>query len=212
MTVLSALTPLTPLLSLFLLAAPAASGAPTDPVPADPAPVESAVGESRPAAGWPVPGPAGGPRPVVVGLWDPPPTPWAAGHRGVDLATARGAEVRAAASGRVAFAGQVAGRGVLTIELDDGGSPPLRITHEPVLAAVEVGERVSAGQLVGELAAGPFHCPSACLHWGLLRGETYLDPLSLLPAHLLGAGPVRLLPTEGVPLPDGGAGDGGGAV
>ena len=34
------------------------------------------------------------------------------------------------------------------------------------------------------------HClPRACLHWGWLRGETYLDPL-----RLVGGGPVRLLP------------------
>ena len=179
------LTVLNPLLSVFLLAWPAA-GAP------------AADGT---AGSWPVPGPAGGPRPVVARLWDPPPAPWAAGHRGVDLATAPGAEVRAAAPGRVTFAGPVAGRGVLTIELDGGGEPPLRITHEPVLASVAVGDRVAAGEVVGSLAEGPFHCPTACLHWGLLRDETYLDPLSLLPARLLGAGPVRLLPVGGVPLP-----------
>lgn len=38
------------------------------------------------------------------------------------------------------------------------------------------------------------HCfPRACLHWGWLRGETYLDPLELV-----GAGPVRLVPWQGL--------------
>ncbi|MYR91984.1 M23 family peptidase, partial [Streptomyces sp. SID685] len=39
------------------------------------------------------------------------------------------------------------------------------------------------------------HCgASTCVHWGLLRGGTYLNPLSLLPPWLLGRGPSRLLP------------------
>ena len=42
----------------------------------------------------------------------------------------------------------------------------------------------------GTLELAGSHCfPRACLHWGWLRGETYLDPLGLV-----GAGPVRLLP------------------
>ncbi|MFC6515912.1 hypothetical protein ACFQFR_25935 [Streptomyces goshikiensis] len=51
---------------------------------------------------------------AVVRWWDPPPGPYAAGHRGVDLAAPVGAEVRAAGPGRVHFAGPVAGRGVLS--------------------------------------------------------------------------------------------------
>ncbi|MCG7207085.1 M23 family peptidase, partial [Streptomyces arenae] len=48
------------------------------------------------------------------------------------------------------------------------------------------------------------HCGAgACVHWGLLRGETYLDPLLLLPPWLLNRGPSRLLPVLGVPLPKG---------
>ncbi|MDT0308191.1 M23 family metallopeptidase [Streptomyces sp. DSM 44917] len=164
-------------------------------------------GAAEPAGGWPVPGEDAAARPRVVRLFEPPPEPWAAGHRGVDLATRAGAPVRAAAGGRVSFAGRVAGRGVLTIELAGTGSPPLRLTHEPVRATVAEGERVTAGEVVGALEAGPFHCAGPCLHWGLRRGEAYLDPLSLLPPGLLRAGPARLLPVDGVPLPGaGGAG------
>nr|WP_244177071.1 M23 family metallopeptidase [Streptomyces albus] len=159
---------------------------------------------------WPVDGPGGGPggkgraagrRPEVLRGWQPPPSRYAAGHRGVDLASRTGRTVRAAAPGRVSFAGVVAGRGVVSIELDGTGGPPLRITYQPVSAGVEKGDRVTAGQPVGVLGPGPFHCRTACLHWGLLRGEEYLDPLSLLPAWMLRGAPSRLLPVFGVPEP-----------
>lgn len=153
------------------------------------------------ARSWPVPGPPGAPRPVVVRGWDPPASPWGAGHRGVDLGTAVGAEVRAAAAGRVSFAGSVAGRGVVTVTLRGTGEPPLRVTYEPVRAAVEVGDVVRAGDVVGRVQGGPFHCARACLHWGLLRGQRYLNPVSLLPEWMLRAGRFRLLPFLDVPVP-----------
>lgn len=151
---------------------------------------------------WPVAG-AAGIWPAVLRGWEPPPTPWAAGHRGVDLAAAARATVRAAVSGRVTFAGTVAGRGVLTIELSRSGRPPLRTTYEPVHATVRKGARVGAGRPVAVLQRGPFHCRGPCLHWGLRRGKTYLDPLTLLPAPMLRTGPSRLLPVIGVPVPRG---------
>lgn len=148
---------------------------------------------------WPVAGPEGAARPSVLRAWRPPPAPWAAGHRGVDLAARAGQPVRAAAAGRVSFAGPVAGRGVLTIELSGTGAPPLRTSYEPVRAAVLKGARVAAGQVVGVVEAGPFHCPPGCLHWGLRRGDRYLDPLSLLPPSMLRGSPSRLLPVFDAP-------------
>ncbi|MGX1851301.1 murein hydrolase activator EnvC family protein [Streptomyces sp. NPDC055299] len=150
---------------------------------------------------WPVTGPAGI-RPTVLRGWDPPPSPWAAGHRGVDLASSTGAEVRAAAPGRVAYAGTVAGRGVLTIEVSHSGRPPLRTTYEPVDPTTRKGQHITAGQKVAVLQRGPFHCRAPCLHWGLRRGKTYLNPLSLLPRSMLLGGPSRLLPIFGVPVPE----------
>ncbi|MFI5805465.1 M23 family metallopeptidase [Streptomyces sp. NPDC051561] len=146
---------------------------------------------------WPV-----GQRPAVVRGWEPPPSPYTAGHRGVDLAAVAGQEVRAAAAGRVSFAGRVAGRGVLSITLSGTGDPPLRTTYEPVRALVAKDADVVAGQVVAVLEPGTYHCPaSGCLHWGLLRHETYLNPLSLLPPGLLHRSPPRLLPVFGVPPP-----------
>lgn len=126
------------------------------------------------------------PHPVVRGF-RPPETPYGVGHRGVDLAAPEGAGVFAAADGLVVYAGPLAGRGVVSIEHDGG----LRTTYEPVDPLVEVGKRVSRGQLIGHLQGGHPGCPpgSVCLHWGARRALEYLDPL-----RLVGAGTVRLLP------------------
>ncbi|NEA65385.1 M23 family metallopeptidase [Streptomyces sp. SID12488] len=166
------------------------------PPPTEPSPTTDAPPTPTIARAWPV-----GSRPLVLRAWEPPPTPYARGHRGVDLAAAPGAPVRAVAAGRVHFAGRVAGRGVVSVELSSTGTPPLRTTYEPVTVTVEKGTEVTAGEVVGTVETGSGHCPTTCVHWGLLRGDTYLDPLTLLPAWLLHRGPSRLLPVTGVPLP-----------
>ncbi|WP_436848706.1 murein hydrolase activator EnvC family protein [Streptomyces asoensis] len=171
---------------------PTAPGpSPTTPAPPDPAPPVPAVGRV-----WPV-----GVRPAVLRGWEPPAGPYAPGHRGVDLAAAPGAGVRAVAAGRVSFAGRVAGRGVVSVELSATGLPPLRTTYEPVRALVRQGDEVAPGQVVGTVEPTGSHCAGTCVHWGLLRGDTYLDPLALLPPWLRRSGPSRLLPVLGVPLP-----------
>ncbi|WP_192579852.1 M23 family metallopeptidase [Micromonospora sp. AMSO31t] len=135
---------------------------------------------------WPL---AGTPR--VTRRFDPPPEPWLPGHRGVDLAGTPDAQVRSAGAGVVLFAGTVAGRPVVTVGHADG----LRTTYEPVLPGPAAGARVAAGTPIGLLSAGHPGCvAAACLHWGLRRGEEYLDPLALL-----GLGPVRLLPLDPPP-------------
>lgn len=129
------------------------------------------------------------PEPEVVDRFDAPEDPWGSGHRGVDLAGFAGQPVRAALDGRVAFVGRIAGRGVVTVA-HHGVAAGTRTTYEPVAATVSPGDRVAAGDVVGRLEVVGSHCfPAACLHWGWLRGETYLDPL-----RLVGGGPVRLLP------------------
>ncbi|MFJ9825378.1 peptidoglycan DD-metalloendopeptidase family protein [Streptomyces sp. NPDC101160] len=137
---------------------------------------------------WPV----GPPRPEILRGWEPPPGPYAAGHRGLDLAAPPGTAVRAPAPATVTFAGPVAGHGVLTLTLTGTGLPPLRTTYGPVEPLVRVGTVVRTGDIVARVAPDGDHCEVSCLHWGLLRGETYLNPLGLL-----GGGPSRLLPVWG---------------
>lgn len=144
------------------------------------APAQSGSGGERWT--WPL-----DPRPEVVRVFDPPEDPYGAGHRGIDLSGRIGQPVLAVADGRVRFVGMVAGRGVVVIEHGDE-----RSTYEPVIGAVDLGDRVRAGEVVGRLELVGSHCwPSACLHLGRISGETYLDPLELLVG---AAGPVRLLP------------------
>ncbi|MFC4786721.1 M23 family metallopeptidase [Nocardioides sp. MAHUQ-72] len=143
-----------------------------------------APGAPDPVGVWPL-----RPDPEVVAGFDPPTSPWGAGHRGVDLLGSPGQPVRSALPGVVAFVGSVAGRGVVVV---DHGST--RTTYEPVTSTARVGDTVAGGDRIGLLDLPGSHCfPRACLHWGWIEGETYLDPL-----RLVGFGPVRLLPLSGV--------------
>jgi len=158
---------LLPLLALLVVAAPApAFAAATTPAPRWTAPLTGPLDVTRP--------------------FERPPGPYAAGHRGVDLGGAAGSPVLAAGDGVVVFAGMVAGRPVVSIDHADGR----RTTYEPVDPTVAAGQAVARGTPIGVLLAGHAGCPrEACLHWGLRRGETYLDPMLLLhPVQ------VRLLP------------------
>lgn len=112
---------------------------------------------------------------------------YAAGDRGVDLAGVPGQRVVSATAGTVAFAGPVAGQGVVSIRLADGSV----LTYEPVAPSVHAGNAMAAGAAIGRLDGGHLRCPApACLHWGLRRPDgTYADPMALL-----GATRVRLLP------------------
>ena len=145
----------------------------------------SPPGSATRLGGWPL-----RPEPEVVSGFAPPPVAWAAGHRGVDLLGRPGQQVRAARPGTVTFAGRIAGRGVVVVSHGD-----TRTTYEPVTASVARGDRVAQGAVLGRLELLGSHClPRACLHWGLIRHETYIDPLTLV-----GRGPVRLLPWAGLP-------------
>ena len=139
------------------------------------------LSDPRAGFGWPLAG-----TPVVERRFDPPESDYGAGHRGVDLAADVGEEVLAAGAGTVTYAGLLAGRGVVAVTHAGG----LRTTYEPVDASVLLGDVVETGDVLGTVATGHASCRTGtCLHWGLRRGDAYLDPLVLV----LG-GPVRLLP------------------
>ncbi len=113
--------------------------------------------------------------PVVDGF-RPPPSPYAAGNRGLEYGTAPGTAVRAAAGGVVTFAGLVAGTRHVTVLHADG----LRTSYSYLdRVDVVVGQRVEQGDLLGTTLGR--------LHLGARVGDAYLDPASLF-----GARPPRV--------------------
>jgi septal ring factor EnvC (AmiA/AmiB activator) len=101
----------------------------------------------------------------VVDAFRPPAHRFGSGNRGWELATRGGELVRAVGHGVVAFAGQVAGSGVVSIVHPDG----LRSSVTGLArVVVRTGDSVVAGAPIGVAAAG--------LHLGFRRNGQYVDP------------------------------------
>jgi murein DD-endopeptidase MepM/ murein hydrolase activator NlpD len=135
---------------------------------------------------WPVTGP-------VIEPFDAPDLPYGTGHRGIDIATAVGAPVRAPAPGVIAFAGPVGGS--LFVTLDHGGG--LRSTYSWVSAiAVRRGDLVAAGAPLASSGTGHPGVTPPHLHFGVLRDGLYVDPMQYLaPGSVVGS--IRLAPLDG---------------
>lgn len=118
----------------------------------------------------------------VLDPFQPPPQPWLPGNRGIEYGTAAGDPITAIGRGRVAFAGPVAGRLVISIDHPGG----LRSTYTGLAEIlVERGQVVGGGEVIGR-SGGPFH-------HGVKRGDQYLDPASLW-GRPVGGGRVVLVP------------------
>ncbi|MBM7475121.1 murein hydrolase activator EnvC family protein [Curtobacterium herbarum] len=163
---LTVLVTLTVLATVPLLASVAGAAS-------SPPPQTAAQSAARSAARWSWPTATR----VVVRPWEAPATDYGPGHRGLDVPAPPGTPVTAPADGTVAFAGQVGGRPVVTI--DHGGG--LVSTLDPVVPSVSAGAVVRRGQGVGTVGNG--HCPATapCLHLGARVDDRYVDPLPLLP-------------------------------
>ncbi|CAN5505445.1 hypothetical protein BH10ACT6_BH10ACT6_00240 [soil metagenome] len=103
-----------------------------------------------------------------------PPTPYAAGHRGIDIRAAGGSPVLAPDDGIVHFAGVVVDRPVLSIADSDG----VLSSFEPVSSTLATGDPVRRGEVIGTLLAG--HCATPCLHLGARVDGEYVNPLLFL--------------------------------
>ena len=119
---------------------------------------------------WPVGGP-------VIRGFDPPDTPFGAGHRGIDIAVPPGTPILAPETGTVSFAGPVGGELFVTI-VHGGG---LSSTYSWISAAtVRKGDVVSRARTIGATGAGHPGASVPHLHFGVkLDGES-VDPLELL--------------------------------
>ncbi|WP_167389310.1 murein hydrolase activator EnvC family protein [Corynebacterium amycolatum] len=122
----------------------------------------------------------------VLRDYTPPEKRWQPGHRGVDLNASPGQPIRASAPGVVHFAGSIAGMTSVSIMHADG----IRTTYQPIDTALEKGDHVAAGQVIGHLVVNAKH-PEPGLHWGALRGKDYLNPLDLIQRRPIVLKPVR---------------------
>lgn len=127
-------------------------------------------------------------RPAILGSWSwpvaaphaiaraylAPPTPYAAGHRGIDLRADSSAVVVAPDDGVVYFAGVVVDRPVLSIAHAGG----VLSSFEPVSTTLAAGDAVTRGQPIGTLLPG--HCEAPCLHLGARVNGQYVNPLLFL--------------------------------
>ena len=155
--------------------------------PVPPAAATPAYGEYQ----WPVHGP-------VVQAYQSLPSPYTAGHRGLDLAASPGTSVRAANDGVVAFAGQVGGALYISIDHPDG----VRTTYSWVASiGVHKNQEVLAGAVIGTTGLG--HptgvVASPHLHLGARYGGEYLDPMLLLEGIDV-VDLIRLAPLELTPI------------
>jgi murein DD-endopeptidase MepM/ murein hydrolase activator NlpD len=119
---------------------------------------------------WPLRGP-------VIRWFEPPPDPYHAGHRGIDIAAPFGTAVKASREGVVAFAGWVGGALFISIDHPDG----VRTTYS-WLSEVRVhkGQHVARAELIGRSGHGHPEVPEPHLHFGARVGSDYIDPMLLL--------------------------------
>jgi len=136
---------------------------------------------AEPSWSWPVAAPHPVVRPFVA-----PPTPYAPGHRGIDI-RATDPSVFAPAAGVVSFAGVIVDRPVLSIRHPGG----IVSSYEPVETTLVAGDAVDRGQFIGTPLPG--HCAGLCLHFGVRVNGQYVSPLALLG----GIPRSILLPTRG---------------
>lgn len=136
---------------------------------------------------WPLRGP-------VIRRFEPPPSPYEAGHRGIDIAAPFGTDVAASRDGVVAFAGWVAGSLFVSIDHPDG----VRTTYSWLSEAlVKKGQAVERKQRIGRSGHGHPEVPETHLHFGARVGSEYIDPMLLLEGADV-AGLIHLAPlTEG---------------
>ena len=126
-------------------------------------------------------------RPPVAGkVTDPfraPSCPYCSGNRGLEYRVGVNAQVRAVATGTVAWAGSIAGTRYVVVRHANGW----RTTYGKLVSThLSQGDTVAGRSVIGR-ATGPFY-------FGLRVGATYRDPAPLL-GRLVGR--QRLVPTDG---------------
>jgi murein DD-endopeptidase MepM/ murein hydrolase activator NlpD len=135
---------------------------------------------------WPVAGP-------VIRGYDPPDSPYGAGHRGIDIAAPVGTPVLAPADGVVSFAGPVGGNLFLTIDHAGG----VQSTYSWLSSLlVRKGAVVRAGMAVATTGWGHPGTSVPHVHLGVKLDGAYVDPMDYLGPFDV-SGFIRLAPLAG---------------
>jgi murein DD-endopeptidase MepM/ murein hydrolase activator NlpD len=113
----------------------------------------------------------------IVRHFEPPPTPYTAGHRGIDYAAPVGTDIVATAAGTISFAGQVGGQLFVTIDHGDGLKSTCSFLSQIL---VRTGQAVAQGQLIARSGEGHLDTADTELHFGIRLNDTYIDPEPLL--------------------------------
>jgi murein DD-endopeptidase MepM/ murein hydrolase activator NlpD len=109
----------------------------------------------------------------IVQAYAAPPSPYAAGHRGIDLEAAPGDVVVSPSDALVHFSGVVVDRSTITLDHGSG----ILSSYEPVVAdGLHAGDSVARGTPLGVVGTGA-HCSGACLHVGVRIDGSYVSPL-----------------------------------
>jgi hypothetical protein len=139
-----------------------------------------AAGGVAPSFGWPARG-------AVICPFRPAQGPYGAGgHAGIDIALARGSEVRASSRGTVSFAGNTPVGACVSV-VHQGGFKTTYVSLASV--AVRRGQELQAGQVLGTSDGAKDHsCTVPHLHFGLYLNGVALDPLPLLQGRILDPG------------------------
>ncbi|MDQ4005861.1 MAG: M23 family metallopeptidase [Actinomycetota bacterium] len=152
--------------------------------------LRAAPGPSPPAGSigtytWPAHG-------TVIRRFEPPASPYGAGHRGIDIATPAGTAIRASSGGVVAFAGLVAGSRHVSIDHPDG----IRTSYSFLSTiGVRTGDTVARGTVIAASGSGHPGSPTGHLHFGARYAGEYIDPMLLLERDSL-VGLVHLAPLQ----------------
>jgi murein DD-endopeptidase MepM/ murein hydrolase activator NlpD len=130
----------------------------------------SPPGDTTPSAAgfiWPVNGPVTSP----FGMR------WGRMHEGIDIGASEGTPIRAAAAGRVVYAGWMSGYGNL-VAIDHGRGISTAYAHQSRIG-VGNGQVVSQGQTIGYVGCTG-HCFGPHLHFEVRINGTPVDPLGYL--------------------------------
>ena len=101
-------------------------------------------------------------------------------HLGLDIANVQGTPILAAAAGTVIFAGwSDAGYGNM-VEIDHGNGLVTLYGHMVATPLVTVGQRVTAGQLIGNMGSTG-NSTGSHTHFAVMHNGSWDDPLKYLP-------------------------------